>query len=95
MLIGSLELSLRLDGCFSLKDKRRIIRSLTEKARNSFRVAIAEVDDHDLWNVATLGVACVSTDAGHAESILQGVVDLFDACADVAVEAAVKEIGAR
>jgi uncharacterized protein YlxP (DUF503 family) len=90
VVIGSVELILRLDGCFSLKDKRRVLRSLMEKARRNFQVAIAEVGDQDLWNAAVLGIAYVSNEARHAESVLQSVIDQFDACPDVAVESALK-----
>ena len=95
MIVGTLELSLRLDGCYSLKDKRRILRSLMTRSRTSFQVAIAEVDDQDLWNSAVLGVACVSNAPRHAESVLQQVLELFDACPDVAVEAAEKSFRDR
>lgn len=91
LVVGTLELHLRLEGCFSLKDKRRILRSLLERARRDFHVSAAEVGDLDLWNVATLGVACVSNDQGHAESVLQHVLDLIDRNAEVQVEAAHKE----
>ena len=91
MIVGTLELHLRLDGCFSLKDKRRILRSLLDKARRDFHVSAAEVGDHDLWNVATLGVACVSNDRSHAESVLQHALDLVDNHPEVQVEAAHKE----
>jgi hypothetical protein len=95
MILGTLELTLRLDGAFSLKDKRRVLRSLLDHARRDFRVAAAEVEDHDLWNSAIIGVACVSNDPSHAESILQSVVDLFDAHPEVAVESAEKQIERR
>ena len=92
MVVGTLCLTLRLEGCRSLKDKRQILRSLMDRARREFCVAIAEVGDHDLWGNAVVGVACVSTDAAHAESILQHVVDSFDSSPLIEVEAAVKEI---
>jgi len=92
MIVGTLELSLRLDGAFSLKDKRRVLRSLLDHARRDFKVSAAEVDDHDLWNSAIIGVACVSNDSAHAESILQSVIDLFDTHPEVAVESADKHI---
>ena len=95
MIIGTLRVSLRLEGCRSLKDKRQILCSLLDKSRRQFHVAIAEVGEHDLWQNAVIGVSSVSTDAGHAESVLQHVVDLFDACPDVAVEEAAKEIERR
>lgn len=92
MVVGSMEIQLRLEGCNSLKDKRRILRSLTDRLRREFGVAIAEVDDQDLWGNATVGVACVSNDARHAESVLQHVLDVFDDCPVVAVDAVAKSV---
>jgi uncharacterized protein len=92
VVVASVELVLRLDGCFSLKDKRHVLRSLTDRARRNCQVAAGEVGDNDLWNAAVVGASCVSNDVRHAESILQGVIDLFDASPEVAVESAVKRI---
>jgi len=58
----------------SLKEKRQAARSLTSRIRNQFNVAVAEVDDNDLWQRLTLGVCCVSNDHGHADEILSRVV---------------------
>ena len=88
MIIGTAELELRLSGCESLKDKRRILRSLLERCRREFRVAIAEVDDQDLWGNACIGAACVSSDPRHAKSILQHVINAFDEDAEVEVVSA-------
>lgn len=95
MIVGTLEISLKLEGTQSLKDKRRILRSLLQRARNDFHVAIAEVDDNDLWGNATLGVACVSTDPGHAESILGHVINLCDEHPEVEVANVLQEIERR
>jgi uncharacterized protein YlxP (DUF503 family) len=92
MIIGSMEIQLRLDGCKSLKDKRRVIRSLIERVRRDFHVSISEVGDQDLWGNASIGVACVSNDSRHAESVLQHVVDAFDASPSVSVDSAEKRI---
>ena len=92
MIIGTLELQLRIDGSFSLKDKRRVVRSLMDRCRRDFRVSMAEVGDQELWNCALLGVACVSNDVGHAEAVLQSVIDLADAMAEVEVVEAAKAI---
>ncbi len=85
MIVGTLEMHLRIDGSYSLKDKRRVLRSLLDHAQRDFLVSIAEVADHDLWNVATIGAACVSNDSHHAQSVLQKVLDKFDLCTDVSV----------
>ncbi|MCU0493091.1 MAG: DUF503 domain-containing protein [Chloroflexaceae bacterium] len=61
-----------------MKDKRRIVKSVIARVRNQFNVAIAEVDDHDLWQRATLGMACVSTSQGHAHSQLENVMRFIE-----------------
>lgn len=92
MIIGSLELSIKIEGAFSLKDKRRVLKSLLERARSDYHVAVSEVEDHDIWNSSVIGVACVSNDAGRAESTLQKVIDLFDSDPEVGVIDAFKRI---
>jgi uncharacterized protein YlxP (DUF503 family) len=74
MVIGSCRIDLRLPGNGSLKDKRRVLKSVITRLHNEFNVAVAEVDGHDSWTAATLGVACVSTNAAHAHEILERVV---------------------
>ena len=49
-----------------------------ETTRQKFNVAIAEVDDLDLWGKATIGIVCVSNDKAHANSILDKVLEAFE-----------------
>lgn len=79
LIVGTLELDLRLDGCFSLKDKRQVLRSLIDRLRRDLHVAANEVGDHDLWNSAIVGVACVTNDAGMADGVLDRVLTVVDA----------------
>lgn len=62
----------------SLKDKRQVVRSLTARLRNKFNVAVAEVGDNDRWQIATLGVTCVSNDGRHAREMLDRVVSFIE-----------------
>ena len=73
MIIGACELSLHLPESHSLKDKRQIIKSIMARVRNQFEVAIAEVEDQDVWQIAKLGVSCVSNSKQHANEILGNV----------------------
>ena len=57
--IGAARVTLYLEGSFSLKDKRRVVRSLTQRVRNQFNAGIAEVEDLDDMRVATLAIVCV------------------------------------
>ncbi len=61
----------------SLKGKRRVLKSITTRVGNKFNLSVAEVDDHDLWQLATLGICCVSNDKRHANEVLSKVVDFI------------------
>jgi len=78
MVIGTLTVTLQVPDSASLKDKRQVVRSLTSRLRNTFNVAVAEVDDQDLWQSAVIGVACVSADSRHADEICQKVLRFVD-----------------
>ena len=73
MFVGALILELYLPQCRSLKDKRQVIKSVMDRTRQRFNVAVAEVGKNDLWQAATLGVACVSNSEGSAREMLAGV----------------------
>lgn len=78
MQIGVCRVSLFLPGVQSLKGKRQIARSITSRIRNQFNVAVSEVEDQDLWQRLTLGICCVSNDAGHANQVLSNVVSFVE-----------------
>ena len=75
MSVGALKVRLRLPENHSLKGKRRVLQSIATQVRNKFNVSIAEIEDQDLWQLATLGIVCVSTDRRHATQILSKVVE--------------------
>jgi uncharacterized protein YlxP (DUF503 family) len=74
MVVGTSLIELRLPGVRSLKEKRGILKSLIARVHREFNVSCGEVDLHDVWQAATLGVAVVSTAPPHAESVLENVV---------------------
>lgn len=73
MVVGVLRVTLRIDAAHSLKEKRMVVRSVVERVRSRFNAAAAEVGDNDTWNLATIGVACLSNDGAHAEAQLQAI----------------------
>lgn len=83
MIIGALKVSLALHGNRSLKEKRRLVRSVKDKLKSRFNVSVAEVDDHDVHQRATLGVTVVAVDAAHADSQLQSVASLIGELANI------------
>ncbi len=69
MVVGIISLELYLPQVRSLKEKRSILKSLIQKIRNSFNVSISEVNYHDKWQRAGLGVGVVTTDQAQLDSI--------------------------
>lgn len=70
MIVGACCIRLHLPESHSLKDKRQVVKSILARVRAQFEVAAAEVDDLDVWQLATLGLAYASNDTAHAEDIL-------------------------
>jgi hypothetical protein len=71
--IGVLTLEIVLQNSHSLKDKRHVVKSLKDRLRNKFNVAVAEIDYQDLWQRALVAAVTVSSDRGNAEKVLQSV----------------------
>ena len=74
MNVGVCRISLRLPENQSLKGKRQVLKSIIARIRNQFNVSVAEVDDHDLWQLATIGICCVSNDKRYTNQVLSKVV---------------------
>ncbi len=73
MNVGVCKIRLRLPENQSLKGKRQVLKSITTRVRNKFDVSIAEVDDQDLWQLATLGICCISNNKRYTNEILSKV----------------------
>lgn len=72
-LVALLTLELRIEGAHSLKDKRQVLRSLKDRLRTQFNVAVAELDHTDLWQRATLGVVSISDSRDYLDGLMQSV----------------------
>ena len=77
MNVGVCKVSLRLPENLSLKGKRQVVKSITARVGNKFNVSIAEVDDQNLWQLATLGICCVSNDKRYTNEVLSKVVNFI------------------
>ena len=77
MNVGICKVRLRLPDSLSLKDKRGVVKSISARVKNKFNVSVAEVDDHDLWQLATLGICCISNDKRYTNEVLSRVVNFI------------------
>lgn len=78
MLIASCEFKLYLPGAFTLKDKRKTIKSLLQKSKNKFNFSAAEVDGQDYIQTAILGVAAVGNDYQYLQSVMDKYRDFLE-----------------
>lgn len=71
--IGVITFELRLDEAHSLKDKRHYVKSLKDRLRSKFNVAVSEIDYHDVWQRGLMAAVTVSPDRARAAQVLQMV----------------------
>ena len=74
MVVGACRIELHLAENHSLKGKRQVVRSVATRLRNKFNLAVAEIEEQDVWQTAVLGLSCVSNDGRHAEQMLRTAV---------------------
>lgn len=70
MNVGICRVRLRIPENHSLKGKRQVISSMVARLQNRYKVSVAQVEDVDRWQLATLGIACVSNHRRHADETL-------------------------
>ena len=78
MIVGIARIRMRLPETLSLKAKRGIVKSICGRIMGKFAVACAEVEDQDSWQLTEIGIACVSNERGHADSVLSHVINFVE-----------------
>jgi hypothetical protein len=78
MTVGIARVTFRLHETQSLKEKRKVVKSLVEKSRHRFNVSVAEVADQDVHQRAVIGVAVIGSDGRTLNSLLDRIIDFMD-----------------
>ena len=78
MVVGVLRVVLQIPGAASLKAKRQVVRSLSDRLRSRFNVSVAEVGENDRWQKAVFGVSAVSNDRAFVNEVLDKVLRAID-----------------
>ncbi len=78
MIVGVMEVDIRIEDSFSLKDKRRVLKSLIERTKRNFNVSIAEVDSNEVHNFATIGIATVSNSTKYIDGSFNKILDFWE-----------------
>lgn len=77
MVIGTLCIRIAIRSSCSLKDKRRVLKSLKDKLRNKFNASVSEVGTQDNHKLSVIGVAMVGTDRQFVNSSLSSLINYF------------------
>jgi uncharacterized protein len=85
MLVAALRLDLRIPACGSLKEKRHVVKTLTNGIRATFPVAVAETGYQDRWQRTELGVAAIGGEGFHLKKVMHGVERFVERWAEVDV----------
>ncbi len=75
MIIGVCKIKLRIPQNASLKGKRRVLKSIISQLKSKFNIAVAEVEDNDLWQMATLGICAIGNDSRFVNEVLSKAVN--------------------
>ncbi len=86
MHIGVLQFTVEIPYASSLKDKRRVVKSMKDKLRRQFNVSIAEIADQDIHTVATLGVAAAGSDVKQINSMLDRLLNTLQDWRDASLQ---------
>jgi hypothetical protein len=78
MHVTACVITLQLYGIDSLKDKRRVIKSILTRLPHHFNVATAEIDNHDTWQTSVICIVSVGNDPGYLHGLMEKAVSWIE-----------------
>lgn len=78
MRIGSLHVQFMIFDAQSLKEKRKVMRSVKDRLMNTYNVAVAEVGSNDKWQIGEIGIVTVGNETRFVQSVLDKVEDFLE-----------------
>ena len=82
MVVGMMQLELRIEWSQSLKDKRRVVSSLKDRLHRHHQVSVAEVGSQDNLRIAILGIALVTNDVRYGQSVFDHILNQLRSARD-------------
>lgn len=73
--VGILQFTILMRSSHTLKDKRRILRSIKDRLGHRYNISIAEIEDMDVRNHAVMGIALVGNESKYVETVLSKIVE--------------------
>jgi len=78
LVVGTLKVSLYMHNNRSLKEKRKIVKSIVAKVQKRFNVSVSEVGSNDKWQMVELGISSVGNDKRFVNSSLDNILSYVD-----------------
>ena len=78
MIVGSGVVVIRIEGCRSLKEKRKVVKSLITRLGNAFNISVAEIGANDIHQRAEIGFAAVGNDSGVVNSKIDKIFNMVE-----------------
>jgi uncharacterized protein YlxP (DUF503 family) len=78
VIVGAAAVEIRIHGSRSLKEKRGVVRSITQRLRNRFNLAVSEVGGQDRWQTALLGLAAAGAEPVPVRRVLEKAVEFIE-----------------
>jgi uncharacterized protein YlxP (DUF503 family) len=78
MIVGAAIVEIRIHGSHSLKQRRGVVRSITQRVGNRFNLSIAEVGGQDTWQRAELGLCSAGTDRPRVRALIESAVAFIE-----------------
>ncbi len=78
MIVGAAVVEIHVHGSHSLKQKRGVVRSIAQRVRNRFNLAVSEVGGQGTWQRAVLGVAACGNEPRQVRSVLERAISFIE-----------------
>ncbi len=78
MKVLVMTINLRAEWVHSLKEKRMIVRSITQKLKNKFNISVNEVGDQDIHNYITIGISGICATNAQVDSTYENIINFVE-----------------
>jgi uncharacterized protein YlxP (DUF503 family) len=78
MIVGAAIVEIRIHGSHSLKQRRGVVRSIAQRARNRYNLSVAEVGGQETWQHAEIGICGAGSDRQYVRSQIESAVAFIE-----------------
>ena len=92
MRVIVMKVSLRADWSHSLKEKRMIVKSIISKLQNKFNISVCEIENQDIHNLITIGIAGIALDSKVCDSTIDNIINYIEDITDAEILSIEQEV---